>query len=381
MIYKVRDEADIIEDNLRYHRAQGVDFFVVADTGSTDGTVEMLERQERAGGLTLVRMPGGIRAAREGAGETRITRLAVEMGADWVIHNDADEFWWPLAGGLKDALESIPARYGMVVAPRTEFVPRPDGDGPFAERLTLRERHFRRPPKTAHRAHPGVVTRGAHPIELWVDTGSPPRGVLVGKPIRRERAEHTEPELPLIPAPTFPLAVLHFPFRSFEHYRRRVEIAVENRQLSRGRVKEAYDAGRLEDVYADLVIDDETAARAIAEGWLVEDNRLRDYLRECPDVVGGGSSATSPAPTRGPEASEREVVELQFDGMHAIGRYLQAQAHNAEARREELARRRRTERRLRRKLRRLRRRTRQLSRIKTSLWWRLRPRLPRRGRG
>jgi hypothetical protein len=380
MIYKVRDEVDIIEDNLRYHRAQGVDFFVVADTGSTDGTVELLERHDRAGTLTLVRMPGGIRAAREGAGETRITRLAVEMGADWVIHNDADEFWWPLAGDLKAALDSIPARYGMVVAPRTEFVARPDSGGPFAERLTLRERHFRRPPKTAHRAHPGVVTRGAHPIELWVDTGSSPRGVLVGKPIRRERAEHTEPELPLIPAPTFPLAVLHFPFRSFEHYRRRVEIAVENRQLSRGRVKEAYDAGRLEDVYADLVIDDETAGRAIAEGWLVEDNRLRDYLRECPDVLDDGSP-TSLAPTRGPEASEREVVEVQFDGMHAIGRYLQAQAHSTEARREELARRRRTERRLRRKLRRLRRRARHLSRIKASLWWRLRPRLPRRGRG
>jgi Glycosyl transferase family 2 len=379
MILKVRDEADIMEDNLRYHRAQGVDFFVVADTGSTDGTVEMLERYERAGVLTLVRMPGGIRAAREGAGETRITRLAVEMGADWVIHNDADEFWWPIAGDLKDALDSIPARYGMVVAPRTEFVPRPDRDGPFAERLTLRERHFRRPPKTAHRAHPGVVTRGAHPIELWVDTGSSPRGALVGKPIRRERAKHTEPELPLIPAPTFPLAVLHFPFRSLEHYSRRVEIAIENRQLSRGRVKEAYDAGRLEDVYADLVIDEEAAARAIADGWLVEDNRLRDYLRECPDLLDGGSPP-SRSPTNAPEPSEREVIELQFDGMHAIGRYLQAQAHSAEARREELARRRRTERDLRRKLRRLRRRARQLRRIEASLWWRLRPRLPRRRR-
>ncbi len=38
MTLKVLDEADIIDDNLRYHRAQGVDFFVVADTGSTDGT-------------------------------------------------------------------------------------------------------------------------------------------------------------------------------------------------------------------------------------------------------------------------------------------------------------------------------------------------------
>ena len=45
----VRNEADIIEDNLRYHRAQGVDFFIVLDNGSTDGTVEILERTSERG--------------------------------------------------------------------------------------------------------------------------------------------------------------------------------------------------------------------------------------------------------------------------------------------------------------------------------------------
>jgi hypothetical protein len=38
MTLKVRDEADILDDNLRYHRALGVDFFVVTDNGSVDGT-------------------------------------------------------------------------------------------------------------------------------------------------------------------------------------------------------------------------------------------------------------------------------------------------------------------------------------------------------
>ena len=44
MAMKVRDEADIIELNLRYHHAQGVDEFIVTDNGSTDGTLEVLER-------------------------------------------------------------------------------------------------------------------------------------------------------------------------------------------------------------------------------------------------------------------------------------------------------------------------------------------------
>ena len=39
MTLLVRDGADLIDVNLRYHRAQGVDLFVVGDNGSTDGTL------------------------------------------------------------------------------------------------------------------------------------------------------------------------------------------------------------------------------------------------------------------------------------------------------------------------------------------------------
>ena len=48
---------------------------------------------------------------------TDLARLAAtEHGADWVIHSDADEFWWPRGDSLKDVLTSIPARYGIVRA-------------------------------------------------------------------------------------------------------------------------------------------------------------------------------------------------------------------------------------------------------------------------
>jgi hypothetical protein len=377
MVYKVRDEADIIEDNLRFHRAQGVDFFVIADTGSTDGTVEILERYESAGLVRLERIAGGIHDMKgEGGGEEEITRIASEMGADWVIHNDADEFWWPATGTLKDAVAAVRQPFGMLFAPRTEFVARP-GNGPFAGRMTVRETRFRRPPKAAHRAHPGVNLRGPHPIEIWVG-GSPYRG-LVGKPVLRTSAEHREDEpLELLIAPDFPVGVLHFPVRSFEQYRHRVGIARDNGQLDRnpdGRaVRDAYEEGRLEDVYARLTLDDEAVANGIEQGWLIEQTGFRDYLAACPNPLDGGEAAAVavPADSGGPT-----IDGLRDDAMYALSRYLQTQAFRAQQRRDQRAEQSRVQRHLRKRTRKLRNRTSRLRRVESSLWWRMRPRVPR----
>jgi hypothetical protein len=373
MVYKVRDEADIIEANLRYHRAQGVDFFVIVDTGSVDGTLEVLEPYEGAGLVRLERTVGGIQDMKSG-GEEEITRIAGEMGADWVIHNDADEFWWPAAANLKEALAQVPEPFGMVVAPRTEFVVRP-GDGPFAERMTVREGRFRRPAKSAHRASASISLRGPHPVEIW--SGDPYRG-LVGKPVLRTAAEHREEEpLDLLIAPEFPVGVLHFPFRTFEQYRRRVEIARDNGQLERneaGRaVRAALEDGRLEEMYERLVLDDAAVAKGIEEGWLVEQTSFRDYLAACPDPLEGeGPTVDTPAGGGAPT-----VDELRDDAMYAITRYIQTQAHRAAKHRQQAADIRTARRRLTKRSRSLRKRARRADRIESSLWWRLRPRLPR----
>src|SRR6266540_3529524 len=353
MTLLVRDGADMLEANLRYHRAQGVDLFVVGDNGSTDGSLEILKRYERAGLITFEPIPGPAREA-QGKGRTRLARLAWELGADWVIHNDQDEFWWPVSGDLKQALADIPERFGLVLAPRSEFVGRP-GEGFFADRLTVREARFRRPTKTAHRADPRVMISQPHPTHIWVDYGVPPRQGLVGRPVRRAQAEHVEEsELELLLAPTFPLAVHHFPLRSFEQYRRMVALALANDQLREGeRVRSAFEAGRLEEVYSDLTLDDEAVKRGLAEGWLVEDTEFRDYLAACPALDGGGTPPPGPR-AWSQERRREELAELEVDAMYALSRYLQSSAYKLQTRHMQSASRRRARRQLERRLRRLR---------------------------
>ena len=59
MTLKVRDEEDVLEANLRYHLAQGIDFFIVTDNGSVDRTPEILSRYQAAG--LLHRADGQVR--------------------------------------------------------------------------------------------------------------------------------------------------------------------------------------------------------------------------------------------------------------------------------------------------------------------------------
>ncbi len=137
MTLLVRDEADIVDAQIAFHLAAGVDFVIATDNRSEDGTTEVLERYERDGRLHLIREPGD--DLRQSEWVTRMARLAAtEHGADWVLNADADEFWRPRGAGLRELLASVPAHYGVVRAAWRNFVPRPDGHPFFAERMTVR---------------------------------------------------------------------------------------------------------------------------------------------------------------------------------------------------------------------------------------------------
>jgi hypothetical protein len=171
------------------------------------------------------------------------------------------------------------------------FVPRPDDEHLFAERMTARltqqapindPSSFYRPvTKVAHRADPNVtVGRGNH--------------ALVDSPLLPLRTWH-------------PLEVLHFPLRSHAQWRRKVELqgVAFTEHIERAgtgyhlKGYEALQTGRIDEQHAALVVDDSALERGLADGTLAVDTRLRDALR----TIAAGGRPVFPAPTLADDAT------------------------------------------------------------------------------
>jgi len=89
MTLRCKNEADIIRQNIAYHLPK-VEFLIVTDNGSTDGTREMLAAFE-SDRVTIIDDPAPIYEEAELV--DRVIRMARDRGADWIINSDADEFW------------------------------------------------------------------------------------------------------------------------------------------------------------------------------------------------------------------------------------------------------------------------------------------------
>jgi len=101
MTLLVRDEIDIIRENIEFHLNHGVDFVIITDNGSIDGTRDAIAEYERMGIAHIIDDP--IQDCSQHRPVTRMAHLARDRyKADWVLSNDADEFWYPVSRNFKN---------------------------------------------------------------------------------------------------------------------------------------------------------------------------------------------------------------------------------------------------------------------------------------
>jgi hypothetical protein len=383
MTLVVRDEEDILETNLRYHLNQGVDFVIAVDNGSRDGTLDILRRYEDSGLLYLIQDDSDEVKRMQGRWLTRAARLAAtEFGADWVIHDDADEFWWPLQGTLKDVLGGIPSEYDAVISPRFNFVLQPGKGGSFVERIIVRETRSRFTPKLAHRAFADVVVNaGSHRVTREQRSPDPPVYALLPSDVLRDRLTRTQRSRPaLVCAPRWPIRILHFPVRSREQLERKVALDVRPggfmEDVAAVRTKEGTTL-TVDELYSRLVADEELEC-GLREGSLVVDTGLRDFLRRCPNPLVAaheGPNSRSRRPSRRVSEAEMraELAANELDVMHAVVRKQEQVRRKQGPRETELLRELRDSQRERRAAeQREKALSRRLSALEASGWWRLR---------
>jgi hypothetical protein len=275
MTLLARDEADLIDAHIAFHLHAGVDFVVATDNRSRDGTVEILQRYEGAGVLHLLHEDGD--DMRQDEWVTRMARMAAtEFGADWVVNADADEFWWPRAGSLKDVFATVPERYGILRGCWRHFLPRPDDDRFFAERMIVRlgAPAFPGDKRTVFHAHQKVAHRGDSTVTI-----EPGNHNAHGAALEPIRAWH-------------PIEVLHFSFRSPAQLALKAlggwaRHAEREPTLHKALLHDALWEGRIPEFYESFVVDDDELERGLADDTLALDTRLRDALRAIRAADGG----------------------------------------------------------------------------------------------
>jgi len=286
----VRDEVDIIEHNIRYHASVGVTHFCVTDNASVDGTREVLTNLQSEFSIDIIDEPS--HTIDQDLWVTRMAKRIVDSeSADWIIHNDADEFWVPengqslpiaIAGSLQRS-ELSNDEIGVLCCKRINMLPNK------SDTLTEHYAFY----NNVHVAIKNVPLRDGE--EQWNNDNTNTVARLVMDKVMT-RAEGTSDIEYGNHGATHALAsvnctgvsIYHYPVRTYAQFERKVVnygISLEqNTRFSEGSSLHLrywyrrYNEGKLMQDYEAICFSEAELEQLLADGYVEIDTRLRTFF-------------------------------------------------------------------------------------------------------
>ena len=269
MTLLVKNEEQMLAQQIEFHHALGVDHFIVTDNNSTDGTPDIIRRYQEKGWVVDV-IEEHATDYEQKAWVDRMVELArAKHHADWIINADADEFWLPACGSfpelLKDTRANVLAGELHSVLPEesklwqewTQLVRYVDDYEAYGlSRFSIFERQNK---KVLHRSRGYLqISMGNHKVSML--------------PHIESRADIT---------------IFHFNVRGREQFMQKMINGGKQLEQHKGRhggrhwryFYKLYKEGKLAEEY-DRVVGTHVRDRLLSEGYIYEDTRLRDFLEK-----------------------------------------------------------------------------------------------------
>lgn len=257
MTLLVRDEVDIIRDNIEFHLAHGVDFIIATDNGSLDGTREILKEYEDKGLLFLIdELEHNYDQANW---VNRMGRIALDKyKADIIFHCDADEFWYPKSGNLKNEIFNNKEIDVLSVDVINVLLEDKQGQESFPKDTKWA---VTKPIETINYEEDSKLDNFylfKYPPKVIFKTKKILPEVVIGNHSLKEEFSYLKKEI------SKDINIFHFPLRNKNYFLKRVkssgEALVNNKWLKKGesfhmkRWYESYKNGKIDEEYKKLVV-------------------------------------------------------------------------------------------------------------------------------
>lgn len=175
-IARVKDEADIIRPVVEHMLTQ-VDWLLIADNASTDGTREILAELQTEHDAAVCVVHDDELGYFQSRQMSALAARAAELGAEWVVPFDADEVWYSPFGRIAHVLadQDSASIAGALLYDHVATGTDPDDPNPLT-RIGHRRVEPAKLPKVAARARPPVtIHQGNH----GADHGERVDGLLI----------------------------------------------------------------------------------------------------------------------------------------------------------------------------------------------------------